>query len=64
MLFTQDDDLLREAHWRQENGVSFAGVVYAHQLNVTIGQRVDDLELIAKVGNPDDFADRIEFLPL
>lgn len=64
ILFTQDDDLLREAHFRQETGVAFSGVVYGHQLNVTIGQCIEDLELIAKVGEPEDFANRVEFLPL
>jgi predicted nuclease of predicted toxin-antitoxin system len=64
VLFTQDDDLLREAHLRHEHGVLFAGVIYGHQLNVTIGQCIDDLELIAKVGNPGEFANRVEFLPL
>lgn len=30
VLFTQDEDLLAEANQRQVNGVSFAGVIYAH----------------------------------
>src|SRR5262249_52501376 len=48
-VFTQDDDFLAEAHRRQETGEAFPGVVYAHQLGVTIGQCVADLELIAKI---------------
>ena len=40
------------------------GVVYAHQLRVTIGQCVNDLELIANCCDPDDFANTTEFLPL
>jgi len=47
VLFSQDDDLLREAAERQQRDVPFAGVVYAHQLRVTIGQCVRDLELLA-----------------
>jgi hypothetical protein len=47
VLFSQDDDLLREAQKRQQSGEVFAGVVYAHQLNISIGQCIDDLELIA-----------------
>ena len=31
---------------------------------ITIGQAVRDLELIAKVYDPPDIADRVEFLPL
>jgi len=64
VLFTQDEDLLAEAEQRQRGGRPFAGVVYAHQLRVTIGQCVNDLESIAKVYEPADVADRIEYLPL
>lgn len=54
MLFTQDIGLLREATRRQAGAQAFMGVIYAHQLNVTIGQRVNDLELIARVYEPED----------
>ena len=63
-LFSQDEDLLAEAKCRQAEGVPFAGVVYAHQMWVTIGICVHDLELIAKAGEPSDLANRVEFLPL
>jgi Domain of unknown function (DUF5615) len=36
VLFSQDEDLLRESAQRQQQGVSFAGVIYAHQLKVTM----------------------------
>ena len=48
ILFTRDDDLLREGALRQKRGESFAGIIYAHQLDVSIGQCVIDLELVAK----------------
>jgi predicted nuclease of predicted toxin-antitoxin system len=64
VLFTRDDDLLTEATRRQRDGTAFAGLIYAHQLQATIGQCVRDLELIATVGDPPDLANRIEFLPL
>lgn len=64
VVFTQDEDFLREAHRRQAAGEDFAGVVYAHQLNVTIGQCVADLDLIAKAYEPEDMANRVEYLPL
>jgi hypothetical protein len=64
ILFTQDDDLLREAAQRQAQNEHFSGVVYAHQLKLTIGQCVADLELIAKLGEPEEFADRVHYLPL
>ena len=64
ILFSQDDDLLAEAELRQRNNHVFAGVIYAHQLAITIGQCVKDLELIAKAAEPEDLANRVEFLPL
>jgi hypothetical protein len=64
VIFTQDEDFLREAQRRQTAGEAFAGVVYAHQLNVTIGQCVADLELIAKIYEAEDMSNRVEYLPL
>ena len=64
VLFTQDVDLLTEASRRQREGVAFQGVIYAHQLRVTIGTCVQDLEIIAKAGEPEDLVNRIQFLPL
>jgi len=63
VLFSQDEDLLREATRRQQSGENFAGVIYAHQLKVTIGQCIRDLELLAKVNEPEDFANWVEYLP-
>jgi hypothetical protein len=53
-----------EARRRQIEGIPFAGVIYAHQLHITIGDCIRDLELIAKASDPSDLADRVEFLPL
>jgi len=64
VLFTRDADLLVEATQRQRTGRSFTGLVYAHQLHVTIGQCVHDLELIAATADPTDLAGRVEYLPL
>jgi len=47
VLVGQDDDLLREAARRQATGERFSGVVYSHQLRITIGQAIRDLELLA-----------------
>jgi predicted nuclease of predicted toxin-antitoxin system len=64
VLFTRDVDLLAEATRRQREGIAFAGVIFAHQLQVTIGQCVRDLELIAGAGEPEDLANRVCYLPL
>ena len=64
VLFSQDDDLLAEAKHRQVEGISFAGLIYAHQLRVTIGQCIQDMEIIAKAGDIGDMVNRVEYLPL
>ena len=45
-------------------GIAFAGVIYAHQPHVTLGQCIADLELIARVGEQADLANRVYYLAL
>jgi hypothetical protein len=63
-LFTQDEDFLAIAHRYQSENRPFAGLVYAHQLRVSIGRCVTDLEIIGKTSTLDEIANRVEFLPL
>ncbi len=62
VLFSQDDDLLAQAARRLENSIPFAGVIYAHQLRVSIGSCIKQLEIIAKAGDPEDLVNKVEFL--
>ena len=55
---------MAEATRRQRAGELFAGVIYVHQLALNIGACVRDLEIIAKAGMLEDFANRVEYLPL
>ena len=64
VLFSQDEDLLREAAARQQGGCSFGGLIYAHQLGITIGQCVEDLELIATSTQLAEWSNQVGFLPL
>ena len=64
VLFSQDDDLLREANKKQQSGENFAGVIYAHQLNITVGRCIDDLELIAKGTDLEEWINAVVYLPL
>lgn len=64
VLFSEDRDLLIEATRRQRAGVPFGGVVFARQRRVSVGVCIDDLELIAVAGEPEEFRDRVQFLPL
>jgi hypothetical protein len=50
-LFSRDSDLLREASLLQQSGTAFAGVIYAHQLRLAIGECVEELALIALSGD-------------
>ena len=63
VLFTQDEDFLREGTRRQAAGIPFKGIVFGEQ-ELSIGVCVRDLELMAKAGQPSDFENRVEYLPL
>ncbi len=62
-LFTFDDDLLQEANARQVEGIEFAGVIFAHPLKVSIGECVQDLQLIAQTAEPGDVKNLVTYLP-
>jgi hypothetical protein len=64
VLFSQDEDLLAEATKRQRSGQFFSGVIYAHQLGITIGRAIHDLQILAAIGEPKEFENRVEYLPL
>jgi predicted nuclease of predicted toxin-antitoxin system len=64
VLFSQDEDLLIEAARRQREGIHFTGVIYAPQLELSIGQFIEELEMLAKAGLPADFVNRVQYLPM
>ncbi|MGP1387876.1 MAG: DUF5615 family PIN-like protein [Thainema sp.] len=64
ILFSQDDDLLVEAKARQIQAIPFPGVVFARQSRVSIGRCIQDLELIATLGELKEFESQVQFLPL
>lgn len=64
VLFTRDIGLLREVARRQRSAETLVGVIYAHQIDVSIGQCVSDLELIAQASDPKEWVNRVEYLPL
>jgi len=64
VLFSRDSDLIIEAVHALEQGVSFTGVIYARQNGLATGQCIADLEVIALIGEPADFANQIRYLPL
>jgi hypothetical protein len=64
IIFSQDQDFLAEANRRQAEGISFPGVIFARQMRVTIGDCIQDLEIIAKASEPEDLANCVQYLPL
>ncbi len=63
VLFTLDNDFLVEAVKRQRSEIHFAGIIYAHQLRISIRQCMD-LEIIAKAGELNEMLNTVIFLPL
>jgi predicted nuclease of predicted toxin-antitoxin system len=64
VVVTNDEDFQVEVARRQRAGESFAGVVFVDLNRITIGQCLRDLEIIGLAGEPEDLANRIEWLPL
>lgn len=64
VLYSNDDDLLREARSRQEDEKPFPGLVYVHPLRLGIGEQIDELELIGKAVEPGELVGRVVFLPI
>jgi hypothetical protein len=64
ILVSQDTDLLRKGTRRIREHSDFSGIIYAHQLRITIGQMVEDLELIARATSQEEWLGRIEYLPI
>ncbi len=64
MLFSQDNDLLVEASRCQAEGVPFCGVIYGHQLRLTVGEAIADLELIAGATTVEELLSQVLYSPL
>ncbi len=64
VLFSNDDDLLREAVRRQRSDEWFGGLIYVHQDRLTIGETIEELELVARASVSQEFENRIVYLPL
>src|SRR5580700_3753695 len=56
VLVSQDDDPLREGARRLREQKAFSGIIYAHQLRITIGQIVEDLELVATATSKEEWS--------
>ncbi|MDJ1184615.1 DUF5615 family PIN-like protein [Roseofilum casamattae] len=63
VLFTQDIRFRVLAERWQAEGKLFSGLIFGHQLGGTIGQFVQDLELIATASEPDEWVNAVEYIP-
>jgi hypothetical protein len=63
VLVSMDEDLPIEVARRHRNGEAFAGVIYAHQLCITIGQFIDQLEMFVQTSSDDAMQNKLEYLP-
>ena len=63
-LFTHDIRFYAMAQRWIAQGKPFCGIIFAHYMQVSIGQCVHDLEIIAKATGPEDWQSAILRLPL
>ncbi|NJN72897.1 MAG: DUF5615 family PIN-like protein [Limnothrix sp. RL_2_0] len=63
ILFTQDIRFRVLAETWQTEGTPFSGLIFGHQLGGTVGQFVEDLELIAIASEPDEWLNAVEYIP-
>jgi uncharacterized protein DUF5615 len=63
LIFTQDIRFKARAEDWQRTGRRFAGLALGHQLGGTIGQYVEDLELIAVASVIAEWENVVEYLP-
>jgi predicted nuclease of predicted toxin-antitoxin system len=64
VVFSYDRDFSEVTARLQARGVHFSGVIAIRRRHLQLAVCLDDLELMCKVYDPDDVADRIEFIPL
>ncbi len=64
VLFTQDIRFKALAEDWQQRGRLFSGLLYGHQSTTSVGRYVQDLELIAKASEPEDWTNLVGHLPI
>jgi Domain of unknown function (DUF5615) len=64
VLVSEDQDFLRIVNRKIAEGVTVCGAVFFPQLGPSIGQCIEDLDLIGHAGLPGDLLNRIYHLPL
>lgn len=63
VMFSFDADMLREATKHHQEGRYFCGVIFAHPTQISVGECIRDLEMIAKIGELNDVINKVSYLP-
>ena len=61
VMYSEDEDFLREGVRRQRGGISFAGVIYAHQ-DVPIGIRISGLRAIVETRSAEEVVNNVIYI--
>ena len=64
VLVTQDIRFKALAEDWQRQGKPFAGLIYGHQSSALVGKYVQDLEIVAKASDPNDWVNVVNRLPM
>lgn len=64
VMVSFDADMLAIGTQRQRDGIPFVGIIYAHLTRISVGRLLQELELIATAGEPQDLENTIVYLPL
>jgi hypothetical protein len=64
VLFTFDSDLLVIGAKFKSKEINFSGLTFAHPIDITIGQCVQDLEIISNILTLEETKNQIIFLPI
>lgn len=64
VLFTQDIRFKAMAENWQRQEKSFSGLIYGHQTKGSVGQYIEDLELIIKASEEGEWLNTVFYIPL
>jgi predicted nuclease of predicted toxin-antitoxin system len=64
VLVSSDKDFLVEVQQRQSKVIDFAGVIHYRPARVSLGQIIEDLELIAKLMEAQEIQNQLVYLPI
>jgi predicted nuclease of predicted toxin-antitoxin system len=64
IMVSSDEDMLVITARRLADGKHFAGLVHLKQLAMPVCEAIAQLELIAKASLPDEYLDRVLYMPM